>query len=142
MEPQIKRRRINEIDRTNPLPSTDGGDLIVGYFTGASVDIWCPKSNELVHKNGCFGTRSTTTAADSLVLFLEEAFFLHHSMKCLRIVDLLNDTELDTETVWQHFCRIKPNFIVHYVAYVFLRSKNWVVKGGLKFGGHFGRRGT
>lgn len=67
---------------------------------------------------------------------MEEAFFLHHTLKCLRIMDL-DDRELQTEDILKKFCSVKPDFIIKYVAYVFLRSKNWIVKSGLKFGGDF-----
>lgn len=144
MEPQIKRRRIQKSEPTNPLPSTN--EPVTGYFTGASVDIFCPKSIELFYQNGCFGTRQHYTAAAAtpnssgpLILFLEESFYLHSVIKCLRIVDLITSNELNTDSLWHQFCCIKKNFILHYVAYAFLRSKNWVVKSGLKFGGNFGK---
>lgn len=73
---------------------------------------------------------------ESLVLSLEEAFFLHFSLKCLEIRNFENSA-LTTEELWTSFCEIKKNFIICFVGYQYFRSKNWVVKGGLQFGGDF-----
>ncbi|XP_037024411.1 tRNA-splicing endonuclease subunit Sen2-1 [Bradysia coprophila] len=73
---------------------------------------------------------------ETLVLTLEESFFLHSTLKCLRILDSAG-TVLDTNDILSRFCRLKPHFWTHFVAYSYLRSKNWIVKCGLKFGGDF-----
>ena len=72
----------------------------------------------------------------SLVLFLEEAFFLHHYIHCLDIRDL-NDESIPTELLWSRFCELKKTFVESFVAFLYLKSKNWVVKSGIKFGGDF-----
>lgn len=75
---------------------------------------------------------------ESLVLFPEEAFFLHFSLKCLTIYDFRQpDNPMTTDDFLDRCCKLNPNFISNYVAYHYLRSKNWVVKRGLKFGGDF-----
>lgn len=74
---------------------------------------------------------------ESLVLFLEESFFLHYALRCLSIIDFISNKELSTDEILNKFCKIKPTFITHYVSYHYLRSKNWVIKSGLKFGGDF-----
>lgn len=74
---------------------------------------------------------------ESLNLYPEEAFFLHYSLKCLSVVDFFSKVELSTDDLLQRFCRINSNFITHFVAYHYFRSQNWVVKCGLKYGGHF-----
>lgn len=75
---------------------------------------------------------------ESLVLFPEEAFFLHYSLKCLTIYDFRQPNDpMSTDTFLDRCCKLNPNFISHYVAYHYLRSKNWVVKRGFKFGGDF-----
>lgn len=75
---------------------------------------------------------------ESLVLFPEEAFFLHYSLKCLTIYDFRQpDEPMTTYAFLDRCCKLNPNFISHYVAYHYLRSKNWVVKRGFKFGGDF-----
>lgn len=73
---------------------------------------------------------------ETLVLTLEESFFLHSTLKCLRIVDV-NGKEMQTNDILLKYCCLKPNFWTHFVAYSYLRSKNWIVKCGLKFGGDF-----
>lgn len=72
----------------------------------------------------------------SLVLFLEEAFFLHHSISCLEIRDL-DDRPIASAEIWEKLCKLKPTFVECFVAYLYLKSKNWVIKSGMKFGGDF-----
>jgi tRNA splicing endonuclease len=73
---------------------------------------------------------------NSLVLSLEEAFFLHKILNCLEIRDI-EDKILSTSGIWTKFCRLKENFVECFIAYLFLKSKNWVIKSGVKFGGDF-----
>lgn len=73
---------------------------------------------------------------ESVVLFLEEAFFLHHQIKCLEIRDI-DDKIIPTGDLWKRFCNLKELFIDSYVSYLYLKSKNWVIKPGIKFGGDF-----
>lgn len=73
---------------------------------------------------------------ETLVLTLEESFFLHSTLKCLRIMDV-NGKEMQTNDILLKYCSLKPNFWTHFVAYLYLRSKNWIVKCGLKFGGDY-----
>lgn len=72
----------------------------------------------------------------SLVLFPEEAFFLQHFTDCLQIHDL-DDVPISTESLWKKFSELKETFVECYVAYLYLKSKNWVIKSGIKFGGDF-----
>lgn len=72
-----------------------------------------------------------------LALSLEEAFFLHYSLKCLTIANFNDTTEFTTDELINLFCDSDPRFIERYVAYQYYRAKNWVVKSGLKFGGDF-----
>lgn len=74
---------------------------------------------------------------ESLVLSLEEAFFLHNSLRCLRIRNFEQTSETSTEKFLDICCALKKNFILHFVAYHYYRSKGWIVKDGLKFGGDF-----
>lgn len=73
---------------------------------------------------------------ETLVLTVEESFFLHSTLKCLRIMDV-GGRVMQTNEILEKYCRLKPHFWTHYVAYSYLRSKNWIVKCGLKFGGDF-----
>jgi tRNA-splicing endonuclease subunit Sen2 len=72
----------------------------------------------------------------SLVLFPEEAMFLNKEIKCLQVYDL-DDKLISTENLWKLFCELKYNFVECYVSFLYLKSKNWVIKSGIKFGGNF-----
>lgn len=74
---------------------------------------------------------------DTLALFPEEAFFLHFSLRCLKILNFDQTHEYTTEEALEKFCNMNPKFIERFVVYHFYRSKNWVVRSGLKFGGDF-----
>jgi len=74
----------------------------------------------------------------SHVLILEEAMFLHKELKCLEIKDIY-DNLMSTEDLWKEFCDLKHNFVECYVGYLYLKNKNWVIKSGIKFGGHFSK---
>lgn len=74
---------------------------------------------------------------ESLALLPEEAFFLHYSLRCLRVLDFDQTHEFTTEEMLTKFCECDPKFIERFVVYHYYRSKNWVVKSGLKFGGDF-----
>lgn len=78
----------------------------------------------------------TIQIEEPLILSLEEAFFLQYSLKCLEICDLSNQV-LETKELWIKFCNLKKNFVTSYVTYHHLRSLNWVVRNGFKFGGDF-----
>jgi tRNA splicing endonuclease len=73
---------------------------------------------------------------ETLILFLEEAFFLHDTLKCLQIRDT-TDAILQTSDILDMFCKINPNFMTNFVAYLYLKKKNWVIKSGMKFGGDY-----
>lgn len=73
---------------------------------------------------------------ETLVLTLEESFFLHSTLKCLKIMDVAGRV-METSEILTKYSKLKPHFWTHFVAYTYLRSKNWIVKCGLKFGGDF-----
>lgn len=73
---------------------------------------------------------------ETLHLTLEEAFFLSFGLGCLQVVDLFGNC-LSLDGMWQLFCKSQKDFIQKYVAYHYFRSKGWVVKPGIKFGGDF-----
>ncbi|XP_063702435.1 tRNA-splicing endonuclease subunit Sen2 [Culicoides brevitarsis] len=73
---------------------------------------------------------------EDLKLFPEEAFFLHFSLKVLRIFDE-NDREMTSEEILMKFIEAKRNFVTNFVAYQYCRAKNWVVKDGTNFGSDF-----
>uniref|UniRef100_A0A182VUW6 tRNA-intron lyase n=1 Tax=Anopheles minimus TaxID=112268 RepID=A0A182VUW6_9DIPT len=73
---------------------------------------------------------------EPLCLFLEEAFFLMHTLGILHVKDLF-DKQIDTREAFERFRKIKKNFLACYCAYLYLKSKNWIIKSGIKFGGDF-----
>ena len=79
---------------------------------------------------------SPSDLSQSIVLFLEEAFFLSHQIECLEIRNL-EDKIIPNEELWRRFSNIKETFVESYVSYLYLKSKNWVIKAGIKFGGDF-----
>lgn len=158
MEPQSKRKRRQVFD-SHPLPASlkaaETSVQYTGYFTGVGVEIFDAPEMAALHENGCFGIGSHTKSApavlwsesrkqsssqpiknETLILLPVEAFFLHHSLRCLQIFDL-DENILNTIELCETFRKLAPRFIEKYVAYLYLRSKNWVVKCGLKFGGDF-----
>lgn len=73
---------------------------------------------------------------ETLHLTLEEAFFLSFGLGCLQVIDLFGNC-LSLDGIWQLFCKSQKDFIQKYVTYHYFRSKGWVVKPGIKFGGDF-----
>lgn len=164
MQPQAKRCRRSTGAaagapgaRPNPLPGCDvvaaNRYQFTGYYTGLSVEVTDGEHMRQLYENGCFGVGSQTRAApavlwqqpaaaaaagadETLILCLEEAFFLHRTLRCLEVRSLA-DALLTTEELFAACCAAKPTFVRTYVAYVYLRAQNWVVKAGLKFGGDF-----
>jgi tRNA splicing endonuclease len=73
---------------------------------------------------------------ETLHLTLEEAFFLSFGLGCLQVIDLFGNC-LPLDGMWKLFCKSQKDFIQKYVTYHYFRSKGWVVKPGIKFGGDF-----
>ncbi|KAL5015427.1 hypothetical protein ScPMuIL_009697 [Solemya velum] len=71
-----------------------------------------------------------------LMLTLEEAYFLSYGLGSLILLDEMKRRMGLTE-LWRRFCTTKVQFLPHYVAYHYFRSKGWVPKTGLKFGVDF-----
>lgn len=74
---------------------------------------------------------------ETLALLPEEAFFLHYSLRCLRVLNFEQTHEFSTDELLTKFCNSDAKFIERFVVYQYYRAKNWVVKSGLKFGGDF-----
>lgn len=73
---------------------------------------------------------------EALHLTFEETFFLFFGLGCLQLVHF-DGNFLDINNAWFYFCKNKPDFLQKYVVYHYYRSKGWVVKPGLKYGGDF-----
>nr|XP_032518698.1 probable tRNA-splicing endonuclease subunit tsp-2 [Danaus plexippus plexippus] len=73
---------------------------------------------------------------EKLMLTLQEAFFLVYGLGCLKIVKE-EDQVLNIEECWSLFCNTDKYFVSKYIVYHHFRSKGYVVKSGIKFGGDF-----
>lgn len=74
---------------------------------------------------------------EALNLLLEEALFLNFGLGCLYIFDIYGQKSLSSLDFWSLCLENDTRFIQRYVTYHHFRSKGWVVKSGLKFGGDF-----
>ncbi|XP_043495969.1 tRNA-splicing endonuclease subunit Sen2 [Polistes fuscatus] len=73
---------------------------------------------------------------ESLHMSFEETFFLMFALDCLQLIHF-DGSLMDIHSAWLYFCEEDKNFIQNYVVYHYFRSKGWVVKSGLKYGGDF-----
>ncbi|XP_012259446.2 tRNA-splicing endonuclease subunit Sen2 [Athalia rosae] len=73
---------------------------------------------------------------EPLYLTFEETFFLMFGLGCLQVINY-DGNMMNILEAWNHFCRVQHDFVQKYVVYHYFRSKGWVVKPGLKYGGDF-----
>lgn len=73
---------------------------------------------------------------EALHLTFEETFFLMFGLGCLQVVHF-DGNLIDINNAWLYFCKEKTDFLQKYVVYHYYRSKGWVVKPGIKYGGDF-----
>ncbi|XP_028168672.1 tRNA-splicing endonuclease subunit SEN2 [Ostrinia furnacalis] len=73
---------------------------------------------------------------EKLMLTPCEAFFLSYGLGCLQILNS-DGKVLSTDQCWQLFLNIDFMFIPKYVVYHYFRSKGYIVKPGIKFGGDY-----
>ncbi|KAJ8672799.1 hypothetical protein QAD02_004059 [Eretmocerus hayati] len=73
---------------------------------------------------------------ETLHLTFEETFFLMYGLGCLRVIDF-DGKYLSIGETWDYFCKEQRYFLQKYVTYHYFRSKGWVVKPGLKYGGDY-----
>ena len=129
--------------------AVSSGKRHAGIFTGRAVEVRDPEAIQDLHKNGCFGVGALTKSTplclkkdsqgqenESLLLFPEEAFFLQYFLNCLEIRRTDQSLMTDEECLLE-FTRIHPQFLTYFAVYTYLRSKNWVIKSGIKFGGDY-----
>lgn len=84
-----------------------------------------------------FRLETDPSSPEILNLLLEEALFLSYGLGCLYIFDVHGQKILSCSEFWTICLECDPRFLQRYVAYHHFRSKGWVVKSGLKFGGDF-----
>lgn len=75
---------------------------------------------------------------EKLMLTLQEAFFLSYGLGCLQVIGQ-GDTQLTIEQCWKLFTETDKKFVPNYVVYHYFRSKGYIVKSGIKFGGDYGK---
>ncbi|EFN88436.1 tRNA-splicing endonuclease subunit Sen2 [Harpegnathos saltator] len=73
---------------------------------------------------------------EALHLTFEETFFLMFGLGCLQVVHF-DGSLIDINNAWLYFCKEKTDFLQKYVVYHYYRSKGWIVKSGIKYGGDF-----
>ena len=73
---------------------------------------------------------------ETLHLTFEETFFLMYGLGCLQLMQY-DGSIFTIKNAWNHFQQQDKYFIQKYVVYHYFRSKGWVVKQGLKYGGDF-----
>ncbi|KAJ8563686.1 hypothetical protein K7X08_032138 [Anisodus acutangulus] len=109
-----------------------------GLLSGTSVLLKADAAQTDLLNRACFG-RAKVTAAENeqwFQLSMEEAFYLYHSLMCIKIADH-NDCEQNINELWKYMMSKRENFPVLYKAYSHLRSKNWVVRSGSQYGVDF-----
>ncbi|KAL5755748.1 hypothetical protein ACOSQ2_020494 [Xanthoceras sorbifolium] len=86
----------------------------------------------------CFGRLIVTAEKDKhwFHLGMEEAFYLCHSLKCLKIIGEDN-CPMNDEELWRDMKSKKGTFPEFYKAYSHLRKRNWVVRPGSQYGVDF-----
>uniref|UniRef100_D3TRD0 tRNA-intron lyase n=1 Tax=Glossina morsitans morsitans TaxID=37546 RepID=D3TRD0_GLOMM len=150
--PNVKSKKgANTKWHTTPFPTAD--KELIGIFTGLSVEV-CENADIIeLYTNGNYGkgTKSRSTPQiiriesathnleryeETLALSLEEAFFLSYYLKVLTINNI-QDERLEWFEMLQECETINRKFVCNLAAYIYLKSKCWIVKSGLKFGSNF-----
>ncbi|XP_039482291.1 tRNA-splicing endonuclease subunit Sen2-2 [Drosophila santomea] len=139
-----KRKRCsNKNVNSTPLPSCQDGERYKGRFTGLSVEIVDPEQAKSLYDNGCFGKGSKSRGApesgdedETLLLGMEESCFLAHYLK---VLDIRNSAGcfMDFHRFVEVAKEQNDKFLENLASYVYFKSKNWVIKSGIKFGGDF-----
>ncbi|XP_058983859.1 tRNA-splicing endonuclease subunit Sen2-like [Musca domestica] len=152
--PHLKNKRgvVFDVLPFPPPCTNEGQERYTGIFTSISVEVCNANDIRFLYTNGFYGKGSQSRSIPNVVyknpseidledqetlsLGLEESFFLAYYLRVLKIVDLDNK-----ELTWQDFLasalQVNPYFVEYVAAYLYLKSKGWVVKSGLKFAGNF-----
>lgn len=109
-----------------------------GFLSDNSVHLALGAEQLVLLDKACFGRPVRTVENDKqwFQLSLEEAFYLCHTLKCLKIKASDTDPQNDEE-LWQYMKSQKETFPCLYKAYSHLRMKNWVVRSGAQYGVDF-----
>ncbi|XP_017056425.1 tRNA-splicing endonuclease subunit Sen2-1 [Drosophila ficusphila] len=138
-----KKRCFNKSVNCNPFPSCENGERYQGRFTGLAVEIPDPVQAKNLYDNGCFGKGSKSRGGlasgdedEKLLLGMEESCFLAYYLEVLEITSL-SGSAIDFHLFMKAAKELNARFVENLACYVYLKSKNWVIKSGIKFGGDF-----
>ncbi|XP_020809200.1 tRNA-splicing endonuclease subunit Sen2 [Drosophila serrata] len=138
-----RKRWPNKTSNFSPLPICETGDSYRGTFTGLSVEIRDPVQAQSLYDNGCFGKGSKSRGGpasgdedETLLLGLEESCFLAFYWEVLNIENL-SGCAMDFQAFLTAALQLNERFVENLASYLYLKSKNWVIKSGIKFGGDF-----
>ena len=155
--PNLKRKRGANKWLVQPFPKLESEKQYEGVFTGILVEVSTKEDIIALYDNGFYGKGSHSRSMplvvlqsshcknvlenendnrETLCLGLEEAFFLSYYLKVLKICDM-DSKEMPFEVFLQEALKVNAEFVESLASYLYLKSKGWVVKSGLKFGGHF-----
>lgn len=144
--PIIKHKRgVSKDSLQQPFPD---GSTVIGVFTGVSVEVCGAQNIRKIYDNGFYGKGSKSRGApklmtkgafddtESLSLELEESAFLAYFLGILCIHDIQSN-KLQYREFLDAANNVNPIFLECFSSYLYLKSKGWIIKSGLKFGGHF-----
>ncbi|KAM8716177.1 hypothetical protein ACLKA7_003115 [Drosophila subpalustris] len=145
--PHFKRKRRNAQSslKLAPFPPCQDGKPYQGVFNGLCVEVKDSEESQIrvLYENGCYGQGSrsrggpaTGMASETLLLGLEEACMLSYFLEALEIRDL-SGNKINWETYLKSAQEYDEKFVYKLAAYLYLKSKGWIIKSGMKFGGDF-----
>lgn len=138
----------------DPFPNLIRSKKFNGVFDGFFVEVRDENDIKEIFDSGCYGkgsnSRSTPACLrndresvnfaldvfETLILTYEEAFFLMYFLEVLEIKDTEGKV-LTSEELFAKFNELDPYFTRRIVAYIYLKSKNWIIRDGTKFGSNF-----
>lgn len=141
-----RKRKTSQFNLKNsPFPQCVDGRNYQGVFTGLCVEVIDDEQAQIrtLHDNGCYGKGSLSRGGpvsgnpiETLLLGLEEACLLAYFLDVLQIRDMAG-VEMSWQAYLQAALEYDQDFVLKMAAYLYLKSKNWIIKSGIKFGGDF-----
>ena len=143
--PRWKGKNFSDFARENPmskiisqLQDSFKHETLTGHLSGFNVILPIRSNLSNLLDRASLGRQISTSDQDLTWFQLgpEEAFYLVHSLGCLKILDSTGQI-MDNEFLWKYMNDRKVVFHNLYIAYDHLRSKNWVVRPGIQYGVDF-----
>lgn len=141
-----RKRKTTQFNvKNSPFPQCSDRGHYQGVFTGLCVEVKDSEQAQIrtLHDNGCFGKGSLSRGGpvsgnpiETLLLGLEEACLLAYFLNVLQISDM-SGAEMNWQSYLQAALEYDQDFVLKLAAYLYLKSKNWIIKSGIKFGGDF-----